>query len=141
MGTQSCVFAVWEQNSGNTRCRSGPGRLSLTCTQLFGTGALTHTDQEPSVSPPGQPGPRCPAGARVGWGRRQRAVSLLSVAVSTRLSPPHPWLSRDHPQLPRSPCSRIKSSMTHRTRGTWLSLWKACLVEQQSFVQGRVLQP
>ena len=72
----------------------------------------------------------CCSLGRVG---REGACSLLAlceVFLLGLLSPPHPWFSKDHPQLQRSPCSGGKYAVTHRLRGTWLYLRKACLMEQ-----------
>lgn len=69
------------------------------------------------------------------WGGvgREGACSLFApceVSLLGLLSPPHPWFSKDHPQLQRSPCSGGKYAVTHRLRGTWLYLRKARLMQQ-----------
>lgn len=77
--------------------------------------------------------PFCVAAAQVGWVGREGACSLLAsyeVSLLGLLSPTHPWFSKDHPQLQRNPCSGGKYAVTHRLRGTWLYLQKACLMEQ-----------
>lgn len=63
--------------------------------------------------------------------RGLQSICLPAVPLLGLLSPPpHPWFSKDHPQLQRSPCSEGKYAVTHRLRGTWLYLVKACLMQQ-----------